>query len=64
MEYNLLATVFVTGKVEAQNEEQAREIFRQQLGLRITDPFVVQVVAEAPPIAAENHEELESENSD
>ena len=64
MEYHLIATVFITNKIEAQSEEQAREIFRQQLGLRITEPFMIQVVGEGLPPAAEQREELEAENSD
>jgi hypothetical protein len=47
MKYNLVATITIAQEVEANSEDQAKEIFRQRLGLFITNPYNIEVAEEA-----------------
>ena len=46
MKYNLLATIYVQQEIEAENEDAAKEIFRQNLGLFVTNPYRIESVEE------------------
>ena len=46
MKFNLWATIHIAAPIEAPDEESAKEIFRQQLGLLPTQPYEIDVVEE------------------
>ena len=60
MKFKLMATVYVVNEIEAADEAQAKDIFRQQLGLFVTNPFSIEVVEEMKPMEEESSQEQES----
>ena len=56
MKYNLFATIYIQQEIEANSEEEAKEIFRKGLGLFSTNPYVIELVEEVP--LEEQKEEL------
>ena len=47
MKYKLVATITIAQEVEANSEDQAKEIFRKYLGLFTTNPYSIEVAEEA-----------------
>jgi hypothetical protein len=58
--FNLVAKIYMQNIVMAENEEQAKEIFRQQLGLFATHPYEIELVEEIELMEKQKEEQLEA----
>lgn len=61
MKYNLIATLYIQQEIEANSEEEAKQILRRQLGLFETNPFDIQVAEEGELLTPQS-EQLEESN--
>jgi hypothetical protein len=61
MKYNLIATLCVQQEIEANSEEEAKQILKRHLGLFETNPFDIQL-AEEVEFSTPQSEQLEESN--